>query len=204
LGSWESWDPSPITYCVRARPGKSNSTVSVRAWQENASYSNAAGRCQKVEPGRRRGPRICQVPTENGFVGILRRKEESYFRCVRTAHCAARLPANHRREPGWREAHRKKVQKDATRISAACSPPRLPLPPRSLKRRCPVGPCWQCLERPTRLGFSRCIWPLDFTLSHLTLPHLTLHTSHLTPHTSHLTKPRIPCAPPPHTDPYPK
>jgi hypothetical protein len=48
------------------------------------------------------------LPTENGFVGILGRKEESQM-------CAQqKLPTNHRRDPGCSEAHRKRVQ-DATR-----------------------------------------------------------------------------------------
>jgi hypothetical protein len=106
--------------------------------------------------------------------------------------CTARLPANHRRSrAGWREAHRKKVQKRCESIKrGVLASPSSAQPQKAL----PGRPCWQCLERPTRLGFAHCVWPLDFTL-----PHLTLHTSHFTPHTSHLTKPRIPCAPPPHT-----
>jgi hypothetical protein len=81
LESWEVGKLGPVTHCVRARLGKSNSTASVRARQEDASYySNAAGRCQKVEPGRvadggDRGS--AKLPTENGFVGMLCRKEES-------------------------------------------------------------------------------------------------------------------------------
>jgi hypothetical protein len=35
---------------------------------------------------------------------------------------AAKLPTNHQREAGRREAHCKKYKKDATQLSAACSP----------------------------------------------------------------------------------
>jgi hypothetical protein len=72
----------------------------------------------------------------------------------------------------------KKYKKDASRLSAACSPP---LPPRSLKRRCPVGPVGSVSKgqpgwgSPTASG----LWT-----SHFHTSHSTPHTSHLTPHTS--------------------
>jgi hypothetical protein len=73
----------------------------------------------------------------------------------------------------------KKYKKDASRLSAACSPP--PLPPRSLKRRCPVGPVGSVSKgqpgwgSPTASG----LWT-----SHFHTSHSTPHTPHLTPHTS--------------------
>jgi hypothetical protein len=91
-GSWEVGKLGPVTHCVRARLGKSNSTASVRARQENASYSNAAGRCQKVEPGRRRGPRICQQKT--GLWEFLAERRKA--RCVHSQIARESPP-----EPGW-------------------------------------------------------------------------------------------------------
>jgi hypothetical protein len=112
------------------------------------------------------------------------------------AQCAARLPANHRQSRGWREAHRKKVllQHDATRLSAACSPPPSSAQP---QKALPGRPCWQCLESreanlagvlPLRLASA--VWTSHFTSFHTTrftlhISHFTPHTSHLTPHTSH-------------------
>jgi hypothetical protein len=108
----------------------------------------------------------------------------------RKARCV-RLPANHRQSRGWREAHRKKVllQHDATRLSAACSPPPSSAQP---QKALPGRPCWQCLESreanpagvlPLRLASA--VWTSHFTSFHTT--RFTLHTSHFTPHTSHLT-----------------
>ena len=82
----------------------------------------------------------------------------------------------------------KKYKKDASRLSAACSPP---LPPRSLKRRCPVGPVGSVSKGQPGWGSSTAsgLWTAHFHTS-LSTPHtshLTPHTSHLTPHTSHLT-----------------
>ena len=104
--------------------------------------------------------------------------------------CTARLPANHRRSrAGWREAHRKKVQKRCKSIkrgvlaSPSSAQPQKALPGRPLlavsRKANPAG------VRPLRLASG--------------LHTSTPHTPHLTPRTSHLTKPRIPCAPPPHT-----
>jgi hypothetical protein len=81
LRSW-SWEVGKLVvgthpYCVRARLGKSNSTVSVRARQEDASYySTIVQQCCRQMPEsrarpsrRRRGPRICQVANRKRVCG---------------------------------------------------------------------------------------------------------------------------------------
>jgi hypothetical protein len=128
---------------------------------------NTAGRCQnfRARPGRGRGRRSANRKRVCGNSWPKGGKLD-----VRTA----KLPTNHRRDPGCREAHRKRVQ-DATRLSAACSTPFLRLPRKAL----PSEPCWRCLERLPQLGFP--LWPLrlDFRKQNQL---------------------RIPCAPPPRPD----